>query len=348
MMIQTPTGLSLITLLLISTMTLAHNNPGVANGQEQGSIFSEISHAEVVEVTMTTDLEMLEANIRTNNLQPAIFTFVNAQGKTVSKEVQIRPRGKSRRRSCSFPPLKVRFAKKELDEEGYAPYRSFKMVTHCLEDRQAAKENVLKEYLTYKMYNILSEKSYRVQLLNITYVDSQRPNRKLRRYGFIIESTREMAGRWDSKECEECYNPAQNVVSAEDENRFAVFQYMIGNEDWSITQLRNLKLLQPKDGGLMFPVPYDFDASGMVSAPYARPNADLQLKSVKDRAFMGWNPSPQQMKATLALFEQKRPQLEALIDGFSLLGKFGRKDMQEYLAGFFAQFGELSSTIAMK
>ena len=336
------------TFVLATALAFSNTSSEAPVYQRQGSIFSEISHAEVVEVTMTTDLEMLEANIRTNNLQPASFSFVGKDGQTVSKQVEIRPRGKSRRSSCSFPPLKVRFSKEELDGEGYAPYRSFKMVTHCLDDRSVAKENVLREYLSYKMYNALSEKSYRVQLLDITYIDSKKPKKKLRRYGFIIESTREMASRWDAEECKECYSPVRETISASDENKFAVFQYMIGNEDWNMTALRNLKLVKPKDGSAMFPVPYDFDASGMVDAPYARPNVDLKLKSVKDRVFMGWTPDTQQMKATLAHFERKRPQLEAVISEFELLSRSVRSEMLEYLGGFYERFGELNSSLAMK
>ena len=323
--------------LLAVTVQPVFASPAISN-----SIFSAINHGEVVEATVITDLDLLEANIRSDDYQPAEFSFSDKAGETITMSVEVRPRGRFRRRVCGFPPLKMKFSKEELIRKGYGPFKSVKLVTHCLEDAYAGKKNVLREYLVYKMYNILTDKSYRVQLLRINYIDSNDPKRKMERYAFMIEGTKEMANRLGGEECEECRNPGTDLVAVKDENRMAVFQYMIGNEDWSLKLLRNVKIVQPHEGGKLVPVPYDFDFSGVVNAPYAIPNTDLNLTSVKERALLGWPVDPRQMKVQISFFKLKRPQIESLVADFKLLSRMDRGEIQEYIDEFYKNLDTLT------
>ena len=324
------TRLTLILLLTVGQQAL------FASDELSNSIFSAINHSQVIEATITTDLALLEGNIRTEEYQPAEFSFTNKDGEALTMDVEIRPRGRFRRRVCGFPPLKMKFSKKRLAQMGYGPFSSVKLVTHCLDEAYAGKENVLKEYLVYKMYNVLTEKSYRVQLLKINYIDSNNPKQKMERYAFMIEGTKEMSNRLGGRECEECRNPGSDLVAVKDENLMAVFQYMIGNEDWSLKLMRNVKIIQPLDGGPLVPVPYDFDFSGLVNAPYALPNTDLNLTSVKDRALMGWPVDPRQMRVQISFFKLKRPQIEAVISEFKLLSRMDRNEMMTYINDFYS------------
>jgi hypothetical protein len=76
-----------------------------------------------------------------------------------------------------------------------------------------------------------------------------------------------------------------------DEDNFltmALFEYMIGNTDWSVQYLQNIKLIA-KDGELApYTVPYDFDHAGIVGAPYAMPAEELLLSSTKERRYRGY------------------------------------------------------------
>ncbi len=332
--------------LLAVSLTSAyahHSTIPPTEENEPASIFSALSHSEVVEVTLKTNLQQLEDNIKTEDYQPAEFTFTDKNGQTITSEVEVRPRGRFRRRVCSFPPLKMKFSKSQLANNGFVTFRTVKLVTHCLEDKSEATDNVLKEYLVYRIFNILTDKSYRVQLVKINYVDTEDSNEEFSRYAFIIEGTKEMANRLGGVESEEM-NLGEEEVSTKDENLMAVFQYMIGNEDWNIPLLRNVKLVQPNDGGSMIPVPYDFDFSGLVDAPYAVPNVDHGLTSIKQRALLGWPVDPRQLKVHVSLFKLKRPLIEDLVRDFKLLGKYTRSEVMDYITSF---YNDLDKIVAM-
>src|SRR5438552_16976535 len=64
----------------------------------------------------------------------------------------------------------------------------------------------------------------------------------------------------------------------------AVFEYMIANTDWSLGGLLNIVLTEDASG-TVYPVPYDFDWSGVISTPNARPDARLNITSVRQRLF---------------------------------------------------------------
>ena len=50
---------------------------------------------------------------------------------------------------------------------------------------------VLREYLVYRLYNILTDKSYQVQLIQATFEDSLKADKTFQTYGFLIEPTKE-------------------------------------------------------------------------------------------------------------------------------------------------------------
>src|SRR5207248_8610318 len=58
-----------------------------------------------------------------------------------------------------------------------------------------------------------------------------------------------------------------------------MLEYMLGNTDYSIWSRHNVAIVQDKMRKF-FPVPFDFDLSGMVHAPYAAPDPRLFLRSV--------------------------------------------------------------------
>lgn len=70
--------------------------------------------------------------------------------------------------------------------------------------------------------------------------------------------------------------------------KMAVFQYMIGNTDWSVPYRHNIRVLAFDSLSIPYTVPYDFDHSGIVSAPYALPPEELGLSSVRERRFRGY------------------------------------------------------------
>ncbi len=306
--------------------------------QGNQTIFDAMYGREILELTLETDLSRLLDSRVEEEYQHALLTFTTASGEEEIHDLKIRPRGKFRRRVCDFPPIKLNFSKGRLMERGYiAEYDKLKLVTHCLDDKSASKENVAREYLAYRLYSELTPKSYRVQLVKINYVDSKGRIGRLKRYGIILEDTDEMAHRAGGEECEECRGLSASDMSAKDENLMAVFQYMIGNADYDLKMMRNLKMVRPYLGGGVIPVPYDFDFAGLVNPSYALPSSDYGLTSVKQRVFLGNQVDSAMLTSTLQLFNEKREAMERIIEDCPLLRNSEEQDLVNYLATFYME-----------
>lgn len=297
------------------------------------SIFDVFYREDVLEVRLEANFSKLLAG-KSEEYHSAKLTYNDATGTAVSWDIDIRQRGNYRRRVCDMPPFKLRFSKEDLLAKGLQPYHTLKLVTHCLNEDETAKDNLLKEYLAYKLFNQLTDKSYRVQLVQITYVDTEKSFPKTKRYGFLIESTDEVADRLKGEECE-CMNFNTELMNRDQLSLVHVFQYMIGNADYNLMMLRNLKLITPTDGSAAIVVPYDFDFAGLVDAPYAVPNPDYKLKNVKERVFLGNCSNRAQIAQTLEIFRQKKQQLLDKVQNFKLLNKAARTEMTDYLESFF-------------
>ena len=297
---------------------------------EKESIFESFTGVEVKEITIQTNISSILDNIRNKEYTPATILF-NTEAGLEQYSIKLRSRGKYRRRVCDFPPLKVKFSKKDLQKKGLAKYNKLKLVTHCNEAEIDAK-SLLKEYQTYKLYNLLTDKSFRVQLLKINYIDVD--GSKMKRYGFFIESEDELADRLDG-EIYEGFNVSNDSLNYEDKHQVAVFQFMIGNSDWHVQRLKNVALIQPKDGGNLIPVPYDFDFAGLVDAPYAKPSLDYPISTVKERIFLGPDMSEAAMEVVRDKFIDGKPVFIESCESFDLLEKAVRKDMVRYLNSFY-------------
>jgi len=318
------------------------NLHAIPNDRSVKSIFDVLAQKEILEVTLTTDLTHLIENRKKEIDQAATISYENEAGGAVSYDIKITPRGKYRRRICDFPPLKLKFPKTTLTAQGLSTHNDLKLVTHCLDNKTTGNEQLLKEFLAYRLYNLLTDKSYRVQLLQITYVDSEGKAGKQKRYGFLIEDTDEMAERLGGLECDQCMNPNPATVDAGSEQLMSAFQYMIGNADWNLAMLRNVKIVQPAVGTSTL-VPYDFDFSALVSPTYARVNTNFGLTSVKERIFLGYPSSDEDLWATINYLRSKRAELVAEIRKFKFLTNTSRLEMIAYLDEFFEITTQLES-----
>jgi hypothetical protein len=306
------------------------------------SIFDQFYRdGEVLRISIETDLEALINESPGEEAVPAKFTYTTADKQKLTEEIKVSARGKFRRRICGFPPVRLNFSKSSLRAQGLAPkFDKLKLVTHCLDDRSAGQDNVLKEYLIYKLYNELTPYSLRAQLVRVDYIDSQKNLPRLRRYGIILEDPDELALRMGGKECKDCYSLSEEQIDASQENLMCVFQYMIGNTDWSLAMARNIKIIETPQG-LMVPVPFDFDFAGFVNASYALPNSDYGLLSVKQRAFLGRESTWSAMVPTLLAFAEKKDVFLQIIRKTRLLSFDGRAECTAYLESFFREIEAL-------
>jgi len=287
------------------------------------TIFDELYGKEVLDITLVTDVKQFMANKNTETYQPAQILFDGRSGREHQWNIEVRPRGRYRRRVCDFPPMKIKFPKKEIQEAGYAKHNDLKLVTHCLSD-PLGDELVLREHLVYLLYQEVSPYAYRAQLVRITYIDNQ-GGPPLKRYGILLEDEDELAERYGMEICEDCYGFEEEDFERQASAVNQLFQQLIGNADWSLELQRNIKvLIREKDQSenLLF-VPYDFDFSEVVNAPY-------QIEEPM--------PFPQLTEADAAVaqhFYRHRVDLEARVEHYSLLSKRARKQCSKRIEQFY-------------
>lgn len=301
--------------------------------KEPLTIFRVIQAKEVPTITIEADLSSIVADKKTNNRHPATLTYSTENGKVFQKSIELKPRGRSRRNYCDFPPLQIRFSKQELRQKGISTnHKKLKLVTHCL-DGYAANPNVLKEYLAYKIYNELTPKSLNVQLLKTRYTDTNSGGTQ-ERYAILLEDIDELADRMQGKEIEG-FNYKYKDLETEDKTIFTLFQYLIGNEDWELAVQRNIKLIQTNRSKKLIPIPYDFDSSGLVATTYAKPNRDYQMKSVQQRLFMGKFSNKKDRQRAILFFNTKKDKIYQLIDNLEELDVLVKLEVKAYLDSFY-------------
>ena len=311
--------------------------PGVTgtNPGEVKSIFDLMYQEEALEMMLEVDLDELEAIRRKDEEIAADLSFTDVDGVEQWWKIKVRVRGKFRRINCTeIPPLKLNFKKSALKEAGLAKWDDLKLVPQCVEDKRDAREFLKKEYLAYKLYNEVSENSFRVQLLNITYKD-RKSGKKIKQWAFLIEDTAQLRARLNAEKCENCLNLPVDQLYAAATSKVTAFQYLIGNGDWHLGYVKNIKLFR-KDGKVI-PVPYDFDFSGIVNASYSSPNRDYSAQSVLDRIYLGPKElfDSAEMKAATKALADQREALIAIVMNAKFLSRKHRGEVRDYLEEFF-------------
>lgn len=326
-----------LTFELIILLTFAFSN--FLSAKNAQSIFDLMHYGEVLEMTLETDLTFLKENRRNGEYQKANIRFLDKNGNQQKWNLKVRLRGNFRRLNCTdIPPLKWKFKKSDLDSAGLSEFNDMKMVATCIEDKEAARIALMKEYLTYKLYNSLTEKSFRVQLLRLTYNDVS-TGEKLKSWAFLIEDTAQLRDRIGAEKCEGCLGLTHEEFDQNTLKIMSLFQYMIGNSDWDIFTRRNFKIV--KKDGLYIPIPYDFDFSGLVNAPYAIPNPDYRLLSIQERVYIGFPSDVESLHTTLQYFYGKRKTFKKVIQNFKPLCHAGRREMIAYLNSYFSNFEDI-------
>ena len=274
------------------------------------------------------------------------MSFTDELGQAQVWKTKVSVRGKFRRMHCAdVPPLKLKFKKNDLTAAGLSTSNDLKMVTQCTENEEVAKEILLKEYLVYKLYNEITDYSYRVQLVKITFNDTESDATKSQ-WAFLIEDTAQMRSRLNAEKFGKKEVFDLKHLKPEEEKITSLFQYLIGNSDWGEANRRNFKLI--RDGHQLIGIPYDFDFAGIVKAPYAKANSTLGVKSRFDRIYLGNPKNHKELESTIDLFFSKKQALINTINDFQLLNQASKEDMLFYLNIFFSQGKDLEIVTNLK
>jgi hypothetical protein len=250
--------------------------------------------------------------------------------------IRVRTRGKFRRKeeNCSFPPLKIKFNKKETRHSIFSKIDNLKLVSHCQSDPLDFQDYVLREYLMYRFYNRLSDSSFRVRLLEITYIDSAGLIDTLIRYGFFIENEKNMAKRLDLKVSgQKSFVPSPSDFNS---NLLALFNFMIVNQDYSFELSHNLIVLSDSATQQQIPVPFDFDFAGMVDIPYNIPRAENDTMPHYWRNYKGFCRSLRKLKPTIAYFNNHKEELYDELNSFSQLSEESKQSVRRKLDEFYS------------
>jgi hypothetical protein len=270
---------------------------------------------------------------------PAVFEAAG-QGPAQRLEGTVETRGLTRRRICSFPPLRLRFTDGTTKGTVFAGQDDLKMVTHCQVGQDFAQYYV-QEFVAYRIYNLVTPQSFRVRALEASYRDAGDGKVQGPRFAFLIEDLGDVAKRLDLKR-----DPRPKLLPKDYDpvatSRFALFQFLIGNTDWDLTTgprsdecCHNARALGAGEA-LLVPVPYDFDSAGIVSAEYAAPDPSLPIKEVRERVFRGFCVHNATLPAARAEFLAKREAIFQLARDEPRLNTPRRRALVGYLESFYA------------
>jgi len=247
-----------------------------------------------------------------------------------SFEIKVKARGGTRRLSdlCDFPPLKFNFKKKKVKNSVFEGLDKMKFVSQCRQ-QEDFQDYLLEEYLLYKTFNILTDDSYRVRLVEIVIKDEKLRVDEITMKGFLIEDDEAFAERRMMKE----YGGAvysQDSCEVQSIDILSTFQYMIGNTDWYVNTRHNIDVYERKDGELI-PVPFDFDFAGVINTPYAVPSKEIPITRVKERYYKGSCRDFEAFNPVIDLFNSKKSIIFELYNSFESLDKsIIRKSLRYY------------------
>jgi len=218
---------------------------------------------------------------------PTTVYYFDAEDNRHRTDVKLRTRGRWRRGTgnCAFPAMFAYFDEEQNRGTLFEGQKTLALTTHCQHAKRNYEGYTLKEYLAYRFYNLLTDASMRVRLARIVYRDSA-SGREYERYGFFSEHFDDLARRLGGERYEvDKLDPRD--IDATELATLSVFQYMIGNLDWSVIVGHNIVVFRRHDGTLV-PVPFDFDYSGLVNARYAVPPDIAKLRNVRTRKYWGF------------------------------------------------------------
>lgn len=274
-----------------------------------------------LEMMILTNMDSLLNDIGDNpSYHDAIVRYKNKDGIWVEVVAEVRVRGNFRKQSanCDFPPLRIKFEKKNRQNTIFENTKNLKIVSHCQTNIPEYEQYLLQEYLIYRLYNILSEYSYKARLLKVTYLNENDSTYKVEKYAFIFEDEEEIEDRLNGKLLKiETVDP--DKVDIEHYLLVSFFEYLIINSDWSLPIVHNIDLLSIDYFKPPVPVPYDFDWSGLINIPYEIPTVNGLKTRVPERIYKGPCVKIRDLKKTARLFQSKRQEIFDLYYNFPYL-----------------------------
>lgn len=239
------------------------------------------------------------------------LSFMN-EDKWSTIPVRLRARGNFRRAKCYFPPIKMKIKKSQSKNTVFTGNKSLKLVLPCRTEN-AKNDNILKEYIAYKIYELISPYHFKTRRVNVDFTEPKgKKSKSFALKGFLIEDDSRLAKRWEGRVVEQFIHPMamQGITSTQ----HAFFQYLIGNTDFSVSFQHNGKLLYTNKEFL--PLPYDFDMTGWVDPSYGFGNPTLGLSSLTERVYRGFKRDAEIMNTVRQQYLDSKDSIVSLLNSF--------------------------------
>ena len=325
-----------------SVLTTMFLITGSAYAQESGERDPLFSSNDVLEITISAPFKALMSKRPDEEDWSGKLSYVDEAGATVELEIGLRTRGKYRRqqRVCPFAPIRLNIKKSAAKDTLFRKQDKLKLVTHCRNGSERSEQVTMREYLMYRFLNDLTDFSFSVRLLKITYVYTDKTDKRETRYGFLIEHKDRLAKRIDMPRLELTHTSSASLAG-EYTNLASVFQYFIANTDFSPIAsapdsfcCHNSSLFG-KAGQKYYSIPYDFDMAGLVDAPYAEPNPKFRIRSVRQRLYRGRCMNNGHLSNTLQQFRDRRETYYSMVENMPDLTVKSKKGMYVLMDRFY-------------
>lgn len=284
-----------------------------------------------IEFTLTSDFSLLNKERTPNNSKrfPGVLTV---DGKDIPVKLGSRGHLRLNPATCQFVPIRIEFAAEQVAGTVFEGQTSLKLGTHCRNDKEFD-QYVIREYLTYKLANLVTPISFRARLARGTYVETKSRKPIAAHHALFLEHENDVARRLGGRDVG---MPGMAFKDLDNDalTTMMLLEYMIGNTDYSIWALHNVVIVQNKRRAFI-PVPYDFDLSGMVHPPYAAPDPRLNLHSVTDRLYRGPCRATDEFNAAAAPFRARKADMFGAIEALGELKGSHKIEMKNYLTDFF-------------
>lgn len=272
---------------------------------------------------------------------PGQWAYIDDNGEKQRLQVSIRLRGNFRRDYCELPPLRLNFKKSEVKGTLFSGQDKLKLVAPCQHGIDS-QQNLLLEYLAYRMFEVLTDQSFGTRLVRLSYVDSDEKLRSWTDMAFVLEEERDIGKRLGldrarvaENRFDELDQPATALVE--------LFQLMISNHDYSVLKgppkeyccHNSVMYVDEQRPDKRIPIPYDFDMSGLVAADYASPPSHLPIRLVRTRFYRGLCQPTEVMHDAVARVLEKKDEILALFE-LPDLSRNSRKRNIAYVKKFYA------------
>lgn len=301
--------------------------------QQKSSLL--FSSEEILKLTISGDVRPLLRDISKTKQYYNITLHYPDGDSSYAIDLKARQRGKFRRTSgfCDLPPILLNFPKNDTVKGSlFKKQDKLKLVVTCVPG-----DYVEREYLVYKALQVLTPISFKVRLVEITLQGEKVPRHQQRPFiGYLMESEEEVAARNEGEMLDEKIQMGPGQLDPDSYLTMMFFQYMISNVDWSSQFQHNVRLFVPKEGGLPRFIPYDFDHSGLVNAPYAQPPAELNMTSVRERRYRGvCDNDTARIVSTVTRFLDKKEDILRVFTESKLIEENSKRDALRFLNDFF-------------